>query len=53
MMECMTGSYLKEEGFISVQSLRVEFIMVWKVVLCDHFLLTGILHSAGLEGVQN
>lgn len=58
-MEYITGSYLKEEGFILVQSLRVEFIMVWKLVLCDHFLLIGTLPSAGkrqlrtLKGLRN
>lgn len=41
VMECMTESYLKEEGFISVQGLRVEFITVSEVVLCDRFLLIG------------
>lgn len=52
-MECMTGSYLKEEGFISVRSLRVEFIMVWKVVLCDHSLLIGTLPFSRKEEAQN
>lgn len=52
-MEYTTGSYIKEERFISVLTLRVKSIVVWKVVLCGDFLLIGTLSPAERRECRN